>query len=252
MATMMDLKTPTVPESVRERDERLLAEWKRAPIGPLKDKKLSELLDNLGGAIGTAINAYRGAPLPPVALEMEAKRQAVMAIQEWDRSKGMSLSSYVITMVKQRLYRYVGTYQNVARLPEGQIRGIGPIREAVSDLTSKFGREPTTVELADHLGLPMKHIARIRKNLRSDLLEEGGGGLESLEHYETDPDFERAMMAYYQLSDQEKLVFDYSLGAHGQQKLKAGEIARKLKISNGRVSQLKTSIAAKLKPYLGA
>lgn len=242
-------QTPSAPETARERDERLLTEWKRAS-GFQKDQKMSELLKNLSGAIGTAVNSYRGAPVPQVTLELEAKRQAMLAVQDWDRTKGMSMASYVTTMVKQRLYRYVGTYQNVARIPEGQIRNIGPIREAVSDLTSRLNREPTAVELADHLGLPLAHISRIRKNLRSDLLEEGGG-LDNVEHYETDPNFERAMMAYYQLTDQEKLVFDFSLGAHGQPKLKPTEIAKKLKISNGRVSQLKESLAKKLKPYLG-
>jgi DNA-directed RNA polymerase specialized sigma subunit len=245
----LPFQSPTAPETARERDERLLTEWKRA-TGFSKDQKLSELLKNLSGAIGTAVNSYRGAPVPQVTLELEAKRQALLAIQDWDRSKGMSLASYVTTMVKQRLYRYIGTHANVARLPEGQIRQIGPIREAVSDLTSKFGREPTTDELADHLGMPVKQITRLRRNLRSDLLEEGGG-LDNIEHYNTDPGFERAMMAYYQLTDMEKLVFDFSLGAHGQPRLKPTEIASRLKISNGRVSQLKTSLGQKLKPYLG-
>jgi len=242
-------QTPTLPETMAEKDERLLTDWKKTSVGYQKEQKLSALLQNLSGAIGTAVNSYRGAPLPFSVLEMEGKRQAIQAIQEWDRTKGMSLASYVTTMVKQRLYRYVSTYQNVARIPEGQVLQIGPMREAMTDLSSKLGREPTIDELADHLGLPVKHVVRLRKNLRSDLLEEGGG-LDNIEGYQTDPNFERAMMAYYQLSTQEKLVFDYSLGAHGQPKLKAGEIATKLKISNGRVSQLNTSIANKLKPYL--
>lgn len=241
--------TPALPETPRERDERLLAEWRKTAYGYQRDQKMSELLQSLSGAIGTAVNSYRGAPLPQPALEMEAKRQAVQAIQEWDKSKGMSLASYVTTMVKQRLYRYVSTYQNVARIPEGQVLKIGPLREAMTDLTAKFGREPTTHELADHMKLPVKHVVRLRKNLRKDLLEEGGG-MDNIEAYETEVGFERAMLAYYQLTDMEKHVFDYSLGAHGQPKLSPGEIATKLKISNGRVSQLKTSIANKLKPYL--
>src|ERR1019366_4298469 len=112
----MQMSLPTMPETPKERDERLLAEWKRAPVGYQKDQKLSELLKNLSGAIGTAVNSYRGAPLPQVAVELEGKRQAVLAIQDWDRTKGMSLASYVTTMVKQRLARYVGTYQNVLRI----------------------------------------------------------------------------------------------------------------------------------------
>jgi RNA polymerase sigma factor (sigma-70 family) len=239
---------PSIPETMRDRDERLLAEWKKLPSGFQKDQKLSELLRSLSGAIGTAVNSFRGAPVPQVTLELEAKRQAVQALQDWDRTKGMSMASYVTTIVKQRLYRYVGTYQNVARIPEEQIRQIGPIREAITDLNSRLGREPTTEELADHLGLPFKHIARVRRSLRADLLEEGGG-MENIQAYETDPNFERAMLAFYQLTDQEKQVFDFSLGAHGQPRLSNNVIATRLGMSPGRISQIKKSIAQKIKPY---
>ena len=239
---------PFVSESLQQRDERLLAEYKRAR-GLQKEQKLSELLTALGGPIGIGVNAYRGAPLPPAAMEMEAKRQAVMALEEWDKSKGMSLSNYVTTMVKQRLYRYVGTYQNTARIPEGQILNIGPLREANTDLTSRLGREPTTEELADHLGLPIAHVVRLRRNLRKDLLD-NAGGLDNIEAYQTSPDYEAAMLAYYSLNTMEKNVFDFSLGAHGQPQLKAGEMAKRLGISAGRVSQIKESIAKKIQPCL--
>lgn len=232
-------------ETPKERDERLLAAWKRTR----SPNTLSELLTNLKGPIAVAVNSYRGAPMPQATVELEGTRQAMQAIQDWDATKGVSLSTYVTTMVKQRLYRYIGTYQNVARLPEAQIRQIGPIREAMSDLTSRLGREATTEELADHLGLPFNHVARVRRNLRADLLEEGGGV--DMDAFHHDAGYERAMMAYYQLNDQEKLVFDFSLGAHGQLKLKNKDIAVKLKLTDGRVSQLKKSIAEKLKPFLG-
>jgi DNA-directed RNA polymerase specialized sigma subunit len=240
--------TPTVPESLQERDERLLAQYKHT-TGYNKEQKLNELLIAMGGPIGAAVNSFRSAPLPLPALEMEAKRQALSAMLDWDKSKGMSLSSYVLTMVKQRLYRYVSQYQNVARIPEGQILNIGPLREANADLTSRLGREPTTEELSDELGLPIKHIVRLRRNMRKDLLQ-SAGGLDTIDTYKTDENYEAAMMCYYSLTDQEKIVYDYSLPAHGLPRLKVGEIAKKLGVSIGRISQLKESIAKKIQPYL--
>lgn len=239
---------PSLPETPRERDARLVSQYKKA-TGFAKEQKLEELLDALAGPIGTAVNTFRGAPLPSITMQLEAKRIAAEAVNDFDPSQGVALATFVTTRVKQRLSRYVGTYQNTARLPEAQIQKIGPIREAVADLTTRLGREPSTEEIADHLGLSLKHVARIRKNLRADLLEETGG-LGNLDVYEQDEGFDRAMMVYYQLTNQEKQVFDYLLGAHGQQRLRPLEIANRLGISAARVSSIKETIAKKIQPYL--
>lgn len=241
------MKIGALPETAKERDERLLEEWKREPMGWTKDQKLSELLKSLAGPINSAINTYRGAPLPGPVLELEGKRIAVQAAKEWDRYKGTSLASYVGTMVRQRLYRYVSTHQNIARIPEEQVRRIGKFQDALGELSGRYGREPTTDEIADHMGVPVAHVARLRKSLRQDLLE---SGTDSFDDHQHDPDFERAQLAYYQLTQQEKQVFDYLLGAHGQPKLKPSEIARRLGVAAPRISAIKKAIANKLGPYL--
>lgn len=241
-----------IAETAQERDLRLWRTWKAA-TGYAKEQALRELLTALAGPIGTALQAYRGAPMPSATMELEARRFAVAALNDFDPVQSLNLSSFVITRVKQDLFRYVGTYQNVARIPENQARLIAPLRDATATLTQRYGREPTTEELADHMSVPVAHVARLRRSLRADLLddsgEETGLVLDSLQH---DPDYERAMLAYYSLTDEEKQVFDYSLGAHGQPRLKPGEIARRMRISNVRVSQLKSRLADKLAPYVRA
>ena len=240
---------PTLPENAAERDARLLATWKKSS-GAKKEKALGDLLTNMNGPIMTAVNAFQGAPMPKATMELEGKRHAIDAFKNFDASRGVSMANFVTTSVKQKLYRYVGIYQNVARIPEYKIQQIGPLREATADLTSRFGREPTTDELADHMGVTTGHITDLRRLLRKDLTEEGGGGVEQLEAFEHDPDYERAMMAYYSMNQAEKQVFDFSLGAHGQRQLANNDIAAKLKISAGRVSQIKKAIAEKIKPYI--
>ena len=234
---------------LKSQDERLLQEWRDA-AGYQKDQKLEALLNQLNGSVQAAISTYRAAPLPGPTLELEGKRMAVQAIKEWDKSKGMSLASYVSTIVRQRLYRYVATYQNVGRLPEAQVRQIGAFNRANTDLRDRFGRDATTEELADHMALPVTHVARLRKSLRKDLLDSAFDDEDGLEAIAHDPGYDRAMMAYYSLTDQEKTVFDFLLGAHGQPKLSPGDIAKKLGLAPSRISALKESIGTKLHPYL--
>lgn len=240
---------PTMPENAAEADLRLFRAW-NSSTGFNKDKALTELLDHLQGAIMTAVNTYSSAPLPKVTMELQAKQFAVESLRDFDPGRGVPVANYVINAVKQKLYRYVGTYQNVARIPEHLIRQIGPLNEANAELTSRFGREPTVDELSDHMGVTTSHVTDLRRLLRKDLTEEGGGGVDQFEAFEHDPDFERASMAYYSLTSAEKQVYDFSLGAHGQPQLGNNEIAGRMGVSAGRISQLKKSLAEKLKPYL--
>ena len=236
-------------EPPKDRDERLVEEWRKA-TGFQKDQALEELMRSLSAPVGHAVNTYRGAPLPFNTLELEGKRIAVGAIRTWDKSKGMSLASYVGTQVRQRLYRLVSEYQNVARIPEAQVRQIGNFNRAVEDLRSRYGTEPSTTQLADYMHLPVAHVTRLRKSLRQDLLESAGEHL-SLEDHTGDPAFERVSLAYYSLTEQEKSVFDFLLGAHGHPRLSPKEIAQRLGVTAPRVSKIKANVAKKLEPYLG-
>jgi DNA-directed RNA polymerase specialized sigma subunit len=179
-------------------------------------------------------------------LELEAKRIAVEAMTDWLATAGMKPSSFIQTRIRQRLFRYVAEHQNVGRLPEAQVQRIGDFQMAVSDLSHRFGREPSTAELADHLSLPARQVTRLRKSLRPDILS-STEGMEDLEQLTTDADYQTAMLAYYSLNDQEKIVFDNTLGAHGCPKLKAGEIAAKLHVSPSRVSAIRESLAGKIR-----
>lgn len=230
-------------------DDALYRAWKAAPAGYAKDKAFDALMQQLHAPIMAAMNTYRTAPLPGVTMELEAKRLGGQAVFDWNPTAGMSLASYVGTNVRQKLYRYVAEHQNVGRIPEEQVRHIGDLNRAVATLGESLGREPTTPELADHLGLPVTHIARLRKSLRKDLLESGISDelADTLKH---DPNYERVMLAYYGLTDMEKQVFDFSMGAHGRPMLKPQDIAAKLKVSPARISALKLALGSKLAPMV--
>jgi DNA-directed RNA polymerase sigma subunit (sigma70/sigma32) len=234
--------------ALRSSDAQLYDEWKKA-TGFAKQQKLQRLLEQLGGAIATAVRVYQTAPLPYAIVQAEGTRLAVEALDHWEPSRGLSLASYVLTSVKQRLNRYVIEHQNFARIPEEKVRLIGPMREAEAELSSRFGREPTVDEVADHMAIPVAHVSRLRKMMRADILE-SSADFSSVEQFTHDADYDRVMLAYYSLTADEKLMFDYSLGAHGKPKLSPGEIATKLGLTSVRVSQLKKQLADKLSAYV--
>jgi DNA-directed RNA polymerase specialized sigma subunit len=245
-------------ESPAAKDRRLYDDWKEAPLGWSKDQAFDRLMKNLEPAVMAAAATYRAAPVPTQTMELEAKRLAGTALKDWNPTGGMTLASYLGTVVRQRLYRWVTTHQNVARIPEAQVGQIGHFQMAVNNLASRYGREATADELAEHMGTSIKHVSKLRKALRADLISSAisdsdgdeGSLADSIDDIKHDPDYERTMLAYYNLTEQEKLVFDYSLGSHGHPKLKPGAIATQLKLSPARISALKESIGHKLAPYL--
>lgn len=226
----------TVPETAQQKDERLLRDRKAT---------VEELLQNFSGAIYTAINAYRSSSMPFSVLELTGKKLALEAFASWTPG-GMAPASYITTYVKQRLQRYVIQNQNTARLPEGQAQKAIAYHRATNELEQQMGRPPSSTEIASHMGVTMPQLTKVRRLIRSEGLQDDD--FEALAH---DPDFERASVAYYQLTRQEQQVFDYSMGAHGQQKLSTNDIAARLEVSAARVSTIKKRIAEKLEEYFG-
>lgn len=240
---------PSFPETRSDADERLLIEWRNAPSGAIKDQKLETLLQRLAGVIGQAVNIYRAAPVPLRVMELEAKRQASQALLEWQPMAGATVATFLNTRLRQRLSRWVMEHQNPARIPEEHVRRIGGYNRAMDELSDRLGREPSTAEIADHMGVPLKHITKLRKLLRPTVSADSDIG-QSLEAVEADPEYNRAVLAYYGMTEMERQVFDYSLGAHGKPQLGPSEIALKLKVSPSRVSALKEAVAKKLAPYM--
>jgi DNA-binding CsgD family transcriptional regulator len=240
---------PTFPESRSDADERLLLDWRSMPDGPAKDQKLEVLFQRLAGVIGQAVNVYRAAPVPFRVLELEAKRQASQALMEWQPWAGTTVATFLNTRLRQRLSRWVIEHQNPARIPEEHVRRIGGYNRAMDELTDRLGRDPSTAEIADHMGVPLKHITKLRRLLRPTVSADSDIG-QSTEAIEADPEYSRAILAYYGMTEMERQVFDYSLGAHGRPQKTPGEIAKILKVAPSRVSALKEAVAKKLAPYL--
>jgi RNA polymerase primary sigma factor len=211
------------------------------------DSTTTEILKRFEGAIYSVLNIYKSSGVPQKVLEMEIKRQALQALKEWRPSEGTKPSSFLITRLRQRMFRYATENQTVVRIPEEQVRYIGNLTRAQNDLRDTLGREPSAAEIADHVGLPLKHVHKLMKRLLETPALSDVDSMEDLSH---DPDIEKAMMAYYSLTPQEQVVFDHALGAHGKNKMNMGDIAKKLGVSNARVSAIKETVAAKIRPYL--
>lgn len=231
-----------MPEAPKAHELDLWKSWKKSP----SDQKLAELLVSLDPLIQKRVNQFIGAPLPRSAIEAEARKQAVGALESYKPNMGAALGTHVNNYL-QKVYRYVTTYQNVGRLPESRAAKIDLFQKTKAALAVQKGREPTTIELADELNWSPREVGRMEVELRKDLgLETSFGEMKFLD---ADRNAELLTFGYFELTPEEQLVFDYSIGSHGKLRLTMEQIAQRLGKTPRQIGLIKTRIVEKLKRY---
>jgi RNA polymerase sigma factor (sigma-70 family) len=228
----------------QNREIELWKKWKstgdQQALGELY-KSLTPLLKRIG-------MQYQG-NLPPDYIDGEVKRLTLEALKSYDPGRGAQLNTHVTNYVSQKMKRSVYPYQNPTRLAEESHIRIPTFQNVNSNLTDRLGRPPTDQELSRELGWPKKEIQRLRTGTRRDLSALPDTG--SWQRKEDERMDEILELIRYELTPQEKDVLDYIFGRNGKPKLNANDIAKRMGISPGRVSQLRSSILTKMQTHFG-
>jgi DNA-directed RNA polymerase specialized sigma subunit len=242
----LDLSKFAVDRGERSKhDLDLLDQWRQ---GGEKPDDLRPLLGNFRGLIRSQSRQWENnVELPPAAIRAEFTKQAVQAFRTYDPNKGASLGSWVGTNMK-KAQRYVTTYQNTARIGEHRIYKIGQFQTTRSMLDDQLGREPTTEELADQLKWSPREVGRMNAEIRKANIESAfeGGPMNLLPSREA----EVLRLVKYDLTPEEKLVYEYTVGDGGKPQLKPGQIATKLNMSPAKVTRVREAIFQKMKVHL--
>jgi DNA-directed RNA polymerase specialized sigma subunit len=122
-------------------------------------------------------------------------------------------------------------------------------------LRDRLGRDPSDAELSSHIHISPKRIAYIRK-ARPSLAEgsfqrqgeEGEDIFQPAVHAQAG-DHHLAEMLYHDLGPIDQVILETTLGLHNKRMLANQDIARRLGISPGAVSQRKARIQAKLDEF---
>jgi hypothetical protein len=243
----------------REQKQKEVELWKTWKNNGQKAKDLDPLLKSFAPLIQERINRFKRAEVPTAAIAHEHKKRFVDALRTWEPKKG-ALGTWVTWKLK-RGARYVETYKNPARITENISQHIGSFNSLKSELTEKLGYEPDAQALHDFAiktkhprlqKLPLKDFRRLENEQRKTFIERGYESEETSAHpILSSRDEEVAHLIIPQLTDQERLVHEYTLGLNSKPRLKPGEIAKKLKMDGSKVAKLRSSVFKKMQPYLG-
>ena len=234
--------------ALAKKKEREVALWTAWREGGESVDDLQPLLRSFGPLIRAKTNVYKGKVkmIPDAAIEAEFQLRFVDALRSYNPEKG-SLGTYVYRYL-DKAKRFIVENQNVGRIPENRVYRIKEYTSARDEMLEDLGRPPTVKELAEHLGWSLAESERMDSELRSDFLTQG---FEEDPYALTPSKSEEVLRLFkYELTGNEREVYEYLTGLGKPQITSTGAIAKKLKMPDYKVSRLKAAIQKKLKRYL--
>lgn len=237
------------PYSAKNLDSMYQA-WKKSN----KPQELNSMLEYLNSDIDKAVYAYSGLNSGP-AVKSRAKLLALKAIKNYDPKSASSLRSWVYTQL-QPLSRY-SRELNPAPMPERTLQQLSLLKKFENDFYENKGRDASELELANLTGMSVKQLAKVRgldkKTYSENFVAFTGENPVTAQELTATPSSklkEDTLAAMYSsLSGPEQVILEHKLGYNNKKILSNNEIAKRLKISPGRVSQLTSNLSAKLEEY---
>lgn len=182
--------------------------------------------------------------LPTSTIHAEIDRHFVNAVKTFNPNRGTQLNTWVQTNL-QKASRFIKTYQNIGKIPEGQISQIRHFDAAKDQLYNQLGHEPDSKTLADHLGWSQRRVVQMTKERRKALPASG---------FESDPaelltpkELEAIKLMQYDLTPEERTVYEYTFGMNGRPRYQPGQIAKATSIHPSKVSRIRNKLVDKLK-----
>lgn len=172
---------------------------------------------------GAAKKASYRSNLPQSAHRIYAAQNMLDALRTYDPSKGVALQSHVYGAVHQKAKRLNYLYQNLGQMPEPRATLVGRYQTELDNLREDLGREPSAIEISERMGLGLKDVERLQKEIHKDL---STSGLEEDLITESPREEEALSLLYYDLNTDQQLVFDYVFGKHGKPRL--GKVSGKI------------------------
>ena len=199
---------------------------------------ISPVIANNVALVGNADKNY---------LTIQGKILAMKAMERYDPQKAS-----IATYLSKQLYplrRYARQQMNVLGMPERLMMASQRLESAELELEDNLGRSPTTDELADHMGLSVKQIERIRRG--SHARNTGSYDTPDEEGNISSPAIRRSLpqkyLHEYVLSALDsdpvsRTIYENDVGLYGRTTLSNQDLASKLRLTPGAVSQHRKKI----------
>lgn len=247
------LKEGTDIKKKRELEEQLVSGFKKAPT---KETFMPLYTSYKPLIISAARKNMMGSPLPQ-AVHMAFAAQSFMdAARTFNPTKGASFRTHVYNTVQEKGKRLNLKYQNIGYIPESRATKYQAYQTALHLMREELGREPSSIELADELNLPVTEIEKLRKEVKKDLIGKEHIITQGLGFAQSDKALQVMRDIQYSLEPKHQLVLEYTVGLNGKTPLvkKSGKsdiaaIAKAAGIGLNEVRSARKTIKRKVQEY---
>ncbi len=220
------------------------------------------LIQANGRLVISIASKYTGHGLSLAELAQEGVLGLIRAIDKFDVSKGVRLSTYASYWIRQSVSRAVAVQTRVIRLPVHKVDHLGKIKRAIGQLTQELGRTPTTEEIAALTGDTPEDINSLLQDGQDTLsLEEpiGDDGATLGDFVENDltqaledqvdsillgREIRKALSS---LSARESRIVELRYGLRDGQPLTLQDVAERFGLTRERIRQIEKEALAKLR-----
>jgi len=91
-------------------------------------------------------------------LIQESNLGLIKAIEKFDWRKGFKFSTYACWWIKQSATRHLTTNNSLLKIPTHTIANARKVYQVFKDYQEEFGEDPSNEEIADILGIKIKHV----------------------------------------------------------------------------------------------
>lgn len=239
-------------------EERALLET-RAKRGR---KARETLIVSNGRLVISIASRYTGHGLTLAEVSQEGVLGLIRAIDKFDHTRGVRLSTYASYWIRQSVSRAVAVQTRTIRLPVHKVDRLATVRKVINQLTQQLGRSPEITEIAEALDDTPEQIEMLLcdgqetlsledpvgddgATLADFVMEEEAGQLETqIDQTLLEKEIQNALAT---LTARESRIMQLRYGLKDGQPLTLQDVAERFGLTRERIRQIEKEAIAKLR-----